>query len=137
MDINQRHSDPSSRRTGTRRRKNKIVMILVIAFIILFIAKREIPLVSDTINQIIAPEQTKASKTCHHQAMQLGQNPSFARIVQSGQVTQTQQGFLVDQILVGEMGNDGHEATFKVTCYTDSGGQLVRAEIILENQKIK
>ena len=129
MTINKQY-EPSSRRTGTGRRKNKVVMILIISVFIAFIAIREIPLVSDTINQFISPELTKASQTCHDQAMQLSQQPAFARIVQPGQVTETQQGFLVNQILVGEMGNDGQEINYKVTCYTDSKGELVRAEII-------
>ena len=128
MTINKQH-EPSSRRTGTGKRKNKIVMILIISIFVALIAIREIPLVSDMINQIISPELAKANKTCHHQAMQLSQQPNFARIVQYGQVTETQQGFLVNQILVGEMGDDGHEINYKVTCYTDSKGELVRAEI--------
>ena len=129
MTLNQKY-EPTSQRKGTGKRKNKIVVILMVSLFIVFIAKKEIPFIDDAINQLIAPKQTMAKKTCLQQAMQLGQNPDFARIVQPGQVSKTQQGFLVSKILVGEMGSNGHEIKFNVTCYTDGKGQLVRAEII-------
>ena len=128
MDINQRNPAPNYR--GTPRKRSRIILILLVAIIILFIARQELPIVRDTIDQIIAPARYQAGKTCHQRAMQLGRNPAFARIIQPGQVTETQQGYLVDKIIVGEMGEDGHEVQLTVTCYTDSNGKLVRAELV-------
>ncbi len=129
MTLNQKYQ-PTSQRKGTGKRKNKIVLMVMISFIVMFIAKKEIPLIDNSIDRLIAPEKTKANQTCHRQAIRLGQKPDFARIIQQGQVIETHQGFLVSQIIIGEMGNDGHEIRFNVTCYTNSHGELVRAEII-------
>ncbi len=128
MTLNQKYQ-PTSQHKSTRNRKNKIIMFLMVSFFIVFIAKKEVPFIDETLNQFIAPKQTMAKKTCHQRAMELGQKPDFARIMQPGQISKTQQGFLVSQIRVGEMGSNGHEITFNVTCYTDGEGQLVRAEI--------
>lgn len=101
---------------------------MIFAAIVLFIASREIPAVRDAVQRLTAPERWQAGDACRRAALRLAHNPDFARVVEPGVVHATQNGFFVDQIVVGEMASTGGEARFTVTCYADPGGQVVRAD---------
>ncbi len=114
-----------------RRRKSVArnwVPVLMIIGIVVFVASREVPVVRDTVERVLAPEKWRAETACARAALHLSTKPAFARIVHPGRVHATQDGFYVEAIRVGEMGAQGGESLFEVACYTDANGQVVRAD---------
>lgn len=115
----------------SRRRKSVArnwVPVLMIVGIVAFVASREVPVVRDAVERLLAPEKWRAETACAQAALRLSTKPAFARIVQPGRVHATQDGFYVEAIRVGEMGARGGESLFGVACYTNATGQVVRAD---------
>ena len=120
--------NPEYRRTNSRAGRRAMLPILMFGIIALVIASKEIPMVHDFVQSVIAPQQHQAAQTCRQEAMQLSRKPAYARVVRQGQVHSTQEGFYVEGLVIGEMGEQGGEVRFAVDCYTDSEGRLVRAD---------
>ena len=106
----------------------KVVPFVVIAIFVSIILSQEIPGFRHAIDQYIAHDSWQASETCSSRALQLGTSPDFMRIIEYGDVHNTEKGFFVEKIIVGEMAEQGGEQRFIVDCYTDTAGNLVRAD---------
>ncbi len=115
---------PSQHRS---RYKNFLPFILFGAFA-LFIALNESPDFRHAMEYYVAPERWQAGETCESKALQLGSSPDYMRIIEHGDVHKTEKGFLIKNIIVGEMAQQGGEQQFVVDCYTDPSGNLVRAD---------
>ena len=117
-------NQPAKGRPG---RKNLLPFIIFAVFI-LIILSQEFPGFRHAIEQYIAPDRWQASETCTGKAMQMGKSPGFNRIIEHGDVHKTEKGYFVEKIVIGEMAEQGGEQQFIVDCYTDSAGNLIRAD---------
>jgi len=109
-----------------RKRGGKFVPLLILALFGLFIATQEIPQVRDWVEGVFSPEKASARKACHAALLATSEQPAFARIIESGKIEPTQDGFLVREVVLGEMGPNGEEVRQEVSCYLDRDGKIVR-----------
>lgn len=114
----------AKRRSGFK----KALPFVIIGGIALFIASNEIPGFRHAIEYYVAHDRWQAGESCVSKALQLGSSPDFVRIIEPGEVHRTEKGFFIENIIVGEMAERGGERQFTVDCYTDSGGNIVRAD---------
>jgi hypothetical protein len=101
-----------------------IVFALVIAVMIL---RHEVPQIDAWFESILHPSEHLARESCITAALHGALRPELARVVDRGEVHATQAGYYVEAVMLGEMGEDGAEALFRVSCYTDREGELLRA----------
>lgn len=118
---------PESHLKNERNPLRRYLPFLIFGVIGLLIASQEIPVVHDAVQSVISPDKYQAGKMCRDNALQLSNNLNYARIVDAGQIHATQSGFFVENIVVGEMSEQGGELRFSVDCYADSRGNVVRA----------
>lgn len=85
----------------------------------------QFPQVNDFIESIIHPEQLAAVKKCRKTALLQSRTPDFARIIKWGKVNSTQKGFLVDNLLMGEMAKGEGERRISITCHVNTLGEIV------------
>jgi len=116
--------DNSSRKQSHPFRK--LIPLLAFSFIALMIAKEEIPAVSNAWEQMVAPNEWLAKKTCQKAALASIERQEFARILKPGKVNKTTDGLYIERLVVGEMGQSGNEISFEYSCYLDSAGELVK-----------
>lgn len=124
--------DPGARmrdapqRRGGRKRGGKLIPLLILALFALFIATQEVPQVRDWVEGILSPDKAAMRKACHEAAFAVSRQSDFARLIESGEIESTQEGYLVREVVMGEMGQSGNEIHYEVSCYLDRDGQLVR-----------
>lgn len=124
--------DPGARmrdaqqRRGGRKRGGKLIPLLILALFALFIATQEIPQVRDWVEGMLSPEKATMRKACHAAALAASRQPDFARVIERGEFESTQGGFLVREVVMGEMGENGNEIRYRVSCYLDVSGNIVR-----------
>jgi hypothetical protein len=112
----------------TERRRQRLRRFVPLAIFLLFIgvmAIREMPVAGQWLERVIAPGKWAAGESCRSAALKLVQQPDYARIVVPGQVHETERGFYVENIVVGQMGASGTEERVSVNCYADSRGNVV------------
>ena len=120
---------PHGREPGQHRsRFKKLLPFVIAAGIFLFIVTQEIPGFRHAIEYYTSHARWQASETCNNKALQLGVSPDYMRIIEYGDVHETEKGFFIENITVGEMAEQGGEKRFIVDCYTDPAGNLVRAD---------
>ncbi len=100
----------------------------------LLIVKREVPQVNDWIEGTLRPHAWAAVKTCQRTALAASRHPDFARIIESGAVNTTQNGYVVQRVQVGEQGKDGAEQKFFFSCYVDAAGEVVSTRLELQRE---
>lgn len=115
------------RKTGTRRRLGRLVPLLILAVFGFIILRQEVPAVDDWIQRIIAPGEFAAAETCRRAALSSADSPGYARVRARGSVHKTRDGYYVEGVEIGSMGDDGAESVFRYSCYVDSNGNLVDA----------
>jgi hypothetical protein len=111
-----------------RRRSSKFIPFIMIGIFVAFILSQEVPGFRHAIDYYIANDKWQASETCSQKALQMSKTPDFMRIIEYGDVHKTENGFFIENIIVGEMAEQGGEQRFSVDCYTDAAGNLVRAD---------
>ena len=125
--------DPQNRmqrtkdRRQARRRGGKFVPLAIFLLFGLFIATQEIPQVHQWVEAIINPQQAGIRETCIREALAASRQPDFARVIEVGEVDSTSNGFLVSEVVVGEMGENGNELRYEFTCYLDADGRMVKS----------
>ena len=122
--ISRNGQEPKQRRSSF----SKLLPFFIVAGFILIIISQEIPGFRHAIEYYTAHESWQASETCNKKALQLGVSPDFMRIIEYGDVHKTEKGFFIENIIVGEMAEQGGEQRFIADCYTDPAGNLVRAD---------
>jgi hypothetical protein len=106
----------------------KVLPFVIMGGIALFVVSNEIPGFRHAIEYYVAHDRWQAGESCASKALQLGSSPGFVRIIEQGDVHRTEKGFFIENIIVGEMAEQGGEQRFAVDCYADSGGNIVRAD---------
>jgi hypothetical protein len=122
------HISAERRQARQRSGFKKVLPFVIIGGITLFIASNEIPGFRHAIDYYVSHDRWQASESCMRKALQLGSSPDFVRIIKQGDVYRTEKGFFIENIIVGEMAEQGGERQFTVDCYTDSDGNIVRAD---------
>ncbi len=118
--------DPGSRRpSGHRRSPGRFVPLVVIVLIGLFILSQEVPAVNQWVQKLTAPERFAAGETCRRAALNAADHPGFARVRHSGTVHDTRDGFYVEGVEIGSLGDGGAETVFRYNCYVDREGNIV------------
>lgn len=112
----------------SRRRLSKALPILIVLLAAGFIAKEQIPAVGSWITRIFQPEAWQALQACRQAAIGSLARPEFARILEGGNISSTQRGYYVDNIVLGEMGERGSEIRSRFTCYVDADGHVVNTQ---------
>jgi len=125
--VKGKDADPVYHSARVRHRPlRKIVPLLAFAFIALLIAREEIPAVRDGLERVFSPAEWQAKQTCRTAAFARAERGEFARMLEPGTVNKTNDGFYIEQLLIGEMGQAGNEVAVEYSCYLDSAGQLVK-----------
>jgi hypothetical protein len=112
----------------TERRRRRLRRLVPLAIFLLFagvIVVREVPMVGQWLERVTAPGKWAAGESCRSAALKLVPQPDYARIVAPGRVHETERGFYVENIVVGQMGASGTEERLSVNCYTDTQGNVV------------
>ncbi|HEY8555669.1 MAG TPA: hypothetical protein VIL43_14170 [Burkholderiales bacterium] len=114
---------PAPRR---RLRPARVIAPLVFAAIVLMILSDRVPALRDARDRLLHPDEYRAREACHKAALAAAEQPAYARIVARGAVHATQGAHYVEGVRVGQMGADGGEVTFEVSCYVDPDGSVVK-----------
>jgi len=110
---------------GPRRRSRPLVPLLIFAAFLGFILYQEQPVVRDFIDGIVAPERQRAREACAAAALATVSNREFARIIEPGEMVETQGGWLLRGLVIGEPGSAGSEQRSGFECYLDRDGRVV------------
>lgn len=124
IDAQARQTQPPRGRRS--RFPQRLIPLLILAVIAVLIARQEIPAVDDWWEKTFAAGDWQIKQTCREAAVELSGNRVFTRVVKGGTVHQTEEGFYVDRLVLGEMGRDGVEQRVEYTCYLDASRRLVR-----------
>ena len=127
-DNEQQNISPDRRPDQNRSRHKNLLPLIIFDFFALFIAVNEIPGFRNAVEYYVAHDRWKAAESCESKALQMGSTPDYMRLIEHGDVHKTEKGFLIKNIIVGEMAEQGGEQRFVVDCYTDAAGNLVRAD---------
>lgn len=119
------HPTPS-RTPMPRHNISRFLPFLILVLIGLFILKDQVPWINHWFQSIVAPERYASAEACRHAAMDAATQPDYARVKNEGTVHKTLNGFYVDGVIIGEMGADGAETTYRFSCYADAAGKLVK-----------
>lgn len=120
-DNNRIQRKPGSRK---KRRGRSLVPFLIFGGVALFIAAQQFPWIEDYLNKFISPAQQKAIEACRESALLESPQPEFARIIKGGEAVKTQNGVLVENIVIGEMAPGQGEARVRITCHVNSNGVI-------------
>jgi hypothetical protein len=118
---------PEAHRRRRRRSGPRWILSLFALLIFVLILRHEVPQVSAWWESLIYPKEHAARETCISTALHGARRPESARVVDRGEVHATQAGYYVESVLLGEMGTEGYEVLYRISCYVESGGKLVRA----------
>ncbi len=114
---------PSQNR-ARRKRTRRIIPFAIVLVFALFIVRDQVPFVRDLIDKTLHPNEWRAQQVCKGAALDSASKPDFARIIERGEVSKTQNGYYVSGIIVGDMSEDGGETRFDFSCYVDSTGRI-------------
>lgn len=112
------------RSTPRAHRGRALFPLVIFGAVVLFIASREVPWVKDKINALIAPDKQAAIALCREAAINESPQPEFARIIKGGEATETQNGFVIDRVVLGELSTSKGEQRVRITCHVSRDGVL-------------
>jgi hypothetical protein len=115
---------PPRRRTGKRRLGRYLPLVIFVLFG-LFILKEQVPALDQWFQKLTAPERFAGGETCRRAALNAADHPGFARVRHSGTVHDTRDGFYVEGVEIGSLGDGGTETVFRFNCYVDREGTIV------------
>lgn len=104
------------------------IKLIPVIFIIIFatlILRDQFPQVDDFFRSILQPEAHAAIINCRESALLQSETPDFARIIKWGEASKTQNGFLVDHLVIGEMKEGEGELWINIICHTKTSGEVV------------
>jgi hypothetical protein len=118
---------PSSRRRSSPKKiLNRLIPILILFVFAALILRDQIPGIDDKIAAFINPQGFAAIQTCRKAALNQSTTPDFARLIKRGKANPTNNGFFVDQLVLGEMHDQGGERLMEVGCHVDQNGELIK-----------
>lgn len=105
---------------------SRLIPVLIVAFVLLVIAREEIPAVSAWWEKTFNSRDWAVMQACQQAALGSLPDRQFGRVVDAGKVHRTEEGFYVDKLVLGEMGPEGAEQKIDYSCYLDNGYQVVK-----------
>lgn len=91
-----------------------------------FIAYKEVPAVADFLERSLTPERWQIKQTCRAAVLAELSSGQYARLLDGGELHQTQDGPYVSRMRFAVLGENGREQTVEYNCYLDGNGQLVK-----------
>ncbi|MEE9492541.1 MAG: hypothetical protein V3W04_04095 [Gammaproteobacteria bacterium] len=116
--------DLPSRHSGRRRGFGRFIPVFVMAMIAFMIAKSEVPAIDDWWERAISPDKWVARQTCQKTALERSEKRDYMRLIRPGKVNKTNDGYYVERLVYGEMGESGAEESIEYSCYIDTKGNL-------------
>ncbi len=127
--MNNRHQPPAPRREAKKGARPELVFMLILMSVIGFlILKEEVPQVESWYLRIVDKDKWLAQENCRRAALAAAVQSDFARVVDNGTVHRTENGYYVEKIIIGEMGDTGSEVRFEYSCYTQRDGTFVKGQ---------
>lgn len=111
-------------KTSRRGRKQSLIPVLIFGIVAIFMLSEQFPWVGDKVKGIFSPTKQSAIESCREAALQESPQPEFARIIKGGEASKTQNGLLIENVVVGEMSHDTGEQRFRITCHVDHNGVI-------------
>ncbi len=109
-----------------KRTLNRLMPFLMLFVFATLILKDQVPAVGDKIDAFFNPEGSAAVRVCRKAALSQSATPDFARLIKPGKANATNKGFFVDQLVIGEMDEQGGERRVDIACHIDQNGELVK-----------
>ncbi len=127
--MDSRHQPPVPRREPKKGIRPELLFMLALMSLIGFlILKEEVPQVESWYLRVVDKEKWLAGENCRRAAIGAAVNSDFARVVDNGTVHPTENGYYVEGVIVGEMGETGAEVRFEFSCYTHRDGSIVKSQ---------
>jgi len=123
--INEPYARPR-KRSNRSRTLNRLIPFLILLIFGTLILKDQVPAVSDKIDSMINPQGFAAVQTCRKAALSQSSTPNFARLIKSGKANATKKGYFIDQLVIGEMNDQGGERLMDIGCHIDQSGELIK-----------
>ena len=114
------------RQDRRKRGPGRLIPLLIVVLVGVVIARQEIPVVAEWWEKTFDAQSWTIKQACQQAALQAAANRQFLRVIASGKVHKTSDGFYVDELMLGEMGADGSEQRVGYSCYLDNAYQLVK-----------
>jgi hypothetical protein len=89
------------------------------------VAYNQIPSVEDWFARTFNHKHWQARNACQRAALSKASQPAFARVVKPGDVNETQKGYYIERVILGEMGNEGREELIGLL-YVGLDGKLLK-----------
>lgn len=103
----------------------KLLPLAVLIFIAAMIARKEVPVVDEWWQRTFHNRDWTMQQNCARAALAQSAERQFSRVIDEGKLHQTEDGYYLDGLLLGEKGADGAEQRIYYSCYLDTEGQLV------------
>jgi len=116
----------SRSRSSRSRVLNRLIPFLMVLVFGTLILKDQVPAIGDKIDSMINPQGFAAVQTCRKAALSQSTTPDFARLIKSGKANATKKGFFVNQLVIGEMNEQGGEQRMNIGCHIDQNGALIK-----------
>lgn len=125
--MDNRRQPGAPRREDKKKWRPELLFILsVMALFVFVIIKTEVPQVENWYQRLVNQEQWQAGENCRQAALKAATHTDFARIIKMGAVNPTENGYYVEGVVVGEMGNSGAEVYYGFSCYHKPDGSIVK-----------
>lgn len=117
----QSNNYPPRRQTRVHRFLPVLIFLLFGAFIL----KEQVPAVNDAIESLLHPDAMRAVKACRTAALASSKTPDFVRLIKLGRASPTHNGFIIEQLVLGEMDPHEGETQTSIICHIDRQGQVI------------
>lgn len=109
-----------------RRLPANIIVFVVFAALVFLAVKNQFPQLDRWVQRLTDSARWSAGEQCRRAAVAAATDRRFARVVDDGTIHDTEAGYYVENVVVGEPGADGSETRFRFSCYVDQMNQVVR-----------
>lgn len=105
-------------------RPTRLIPLLFVVIIATLILRDRFHQVDDLLRSVLQPAQQTAINNCRKAALAQSESPDFARIIKWGEVSPTQNGFLVNRLVIGELAENEGERRIQIDCHTRMNGEV-------------
>lgn len=120
------HSLPRKGKGRRVRSLGPVLMTLILLGMGFMIAREEVPAMRDFLDSLIDPSAHRAVVACREAALAASSSPAFAVVVRGGEAQSTPGGYVVRNLVIGEMVPGEGEVQVAHTCHVDRSGKLVQ-----------
>ena len=118
-------NDAPLRRRRSRNRAPLIAILFVFGLAGILILKERIAAVDAWVGKTFYPQRWQAAENCRQNLLAARSELKFTRLLERGEVHATKGGYLVDDVVIGYMGESGAETYATFSCYLDQAGNVV------------